>query len=239
MVPPLHDNLLVSYAVDCEARTIRLRARRPHWPNRHDQDRFVLFTGVEGYHFQNDAFGNIVFSLEQVPVDRVLSQFSPEIRESYRQAGAPGPWAADLDTAGAALSAKRIQAFVLSSSYGLSGWVLAKDVSIERDSPIRSEIVLCVLPLIHNWRGGLDVSALVGEVISADARLNTWFAHLKRKEGSNLSVERWLEILAVFEPIEPQCKTAVGKFVQGGDQTDLIESLSEVVAKHNQRPNLP
>src|SRR5262245_9223884 len=92
MVPSLHDNLLVSYAVKCEAGTIRLRARRPHWP-----DRFVLFTGVEGYHFQNDAFGNIVFSLEKVPVDRVLSQFGLEIRESYRQAGAPGPWAADLD----------------------------------------------------------------------------------------------------------------------------------------------
>jgi hypothetical protein len=28
--------------------------------------------------------------------------------------------------------------------------------------------------------GGLDVQAIVGDVISADARLNAWFANLKR-----------------------------------------------------------
>jgi hypothetical protein len=112
-------------------------------------------------------------------------------------------------------------------------------VSVERDTPIRSKIVLCVLPLIHDWRGGLDILALVGDIISADARLNTWFLHLKRKEDSKLTDEKWLEILDVFEPIEAQCKDAVGKFVQGGDRTDLIESLSEVVAKLNQRPHQP
>lgn len=238
MLPSLHDNLLVSYAVDCEGRTIKLRARRPRWPNQYDRDRFVVFTGVEGYHFQNDAFGNIVLSLKQLPVDKLLSQFGHEIRESYRQAGAPGPWAADLDAADAALNAKQVQAFVLSSSYGLSGWLLAKDASIERDSPIRSEIVLCVLPLMHDWRGGLDVQALVGDVISADSRLNVWFADLKAKEGNKLSFEKWLDLSEALEPIEAQCKAAVGKFIQGGDRKELLEALGEVVAKLNHRPTI-
>lgn len=180
----LHDNLLVSYTVDCDGRTIKLRARRPQWPNRFDQDRFVVFTGVEGYNFENDAFGNIILSLDRLPVDELLSRFGPAIGESYRLAGAPGPWAADLNSACEILRSKQAQAFLLSSSYGLSGWVLAKDVSIERDTPLRSEIVRCVLPLIHDWRAGLHVQALVGDVISADSRLNTWATNLKRKQVS-------------------------------------------------------
>ena len=238
MLPSLHDNLLVSYAVDCEGRTIKLRARRPNWPNRYDQDRFVVFTGVEGYHFENDAFGNIILSLERTSVNQLLAQVGPTIQESYRQAGSPGPWAADVNVAAGALEDKQIQAFLLSSSYGLSGWILARDVSIDQDTPVRSEIVLCVLPLIHDWRGGLDVQALVGDVISADSRLNLWFANLKGKEGSNLSDDKWLETLESLETAGTQCKAAVDKFVQGGDRQELLIALRELVEKLNLRPEL-
>jgi hypothetical protein len=46
-------------------------------------------------------------------------------------AGAPGPWAADLASAAQALNAMGIEAFDLSSSYGLSGWILAKEILVE------------------------------------------------------------------------------------------------------------
>jgi hypothetical protein len=175
----LHDNLLVSYAVDCERRTIKLRARRPDWSSRHDRDRLVVFTGVEGYHFENDAFGNIISALEPISVEELLCRFGSAIRESYRLSGAPGPWAAAVGSASEVLAAKQVQGFLLSSSYGLSGWVLAREALIEGDTPLTSEIIRCVLPLIHDWRAGLDVQALVGDVISADSRLNIWFANLK------------------------------------------------------------
>ena len=42
-------------------------------------------------------------------------------------AGTPDSWAADLASAPQALTSKGIQGFILSSSYGLSGWVLAKE----------------------------------------------------------------------------------------------------------------
>jgi hypothetical protein len=125
MLPSLHDNYLVSYAVDCAARRIEIRARRPHSAG--GESRIVVFDGVEAYHFQNDAFGNIIFSLELIGVEHLLSKYRSEIAESYRTAGAPGPWAADLDLASQILKDKGVQGFILSSSYGLSGWVLAKD----------------------------------------------------------------------------------------------------------------
>jgi hypothetical protein len=42
--------------------------------------------------------------------------------------GAP-PWAADLASAAELLAEKGTQGFVLSSSYGLSGWILARKPS--------------------------------------------------------------------------------------------------------------
>ena len=58
MLPSLHDNYLVSYEVSCEARQIKLFARRPT-DGKTDNGRIIVFSGVEGYAFQNDAFGNI------------------------------------------------------------------------------------------------------------------------------------------------------------------------------------
>jgi hypothetical protein len=132
-VPSLHDNFLVSYEVNCEARQIKLHAKvDPRDPAKIQQGpRTIVFNGVEGYQFENDAFGNIIYSLAAVSIEQVLAEYGSGIAESYRMAGAPGPWAADLASAAQVLAAKGVQGFVLSSSYGLSGWVLAKEALVE------------------------------------------------------------------------------------------------------------
>jgi len=129
MVRSVHDNLLVSYEVQCEGRTITLRTeyRQSDKPTEFTN---VIFEGVQGYSFQNDAFGNIIFDLESISVDALLAQFGAEIAESHRMGGSPGPWAASLDSAKMYLSEREIRGFLLSSSYGLSGWILAKEMSL-------------------------------------------------------------------------------------------------------------
>ncbi|MBI3645522.1 MAG: hypothetical protein HY233_06125 [Acidobacteriales bacterium] len=129
MALSIHDNLLVSYEVQCEARTIMLRTEY-RVANKPTEFTNVVFEGVQGYRFQNDAFGNIILGLETVPVEQVLTEYSAEISESYRMAGSPGPWAANLGSAPAYLHAQGVKGFILSSSYGFSGWVLAKEISI-------------------------------------------------------------------------------------------------------------
>ena len=98
MPPSIHDNLLVSYEVQCEARTITLRTEYRE-ANRPTEFTNVIFQGVQGYRFENDAFGNIIFGVETVTVEYLLTEFGAEISESYRMAGSPGPWAADLSSA--------------------------------------------------------------------------------------------------------------------------------------------
>jgi hypothetical protein len=122
----VHDNHLISYEVRCDERTISLRTEyRP-------KQEFVnvIFKGVQGYHFENDAFGNIILDVETVAIDQFLKEHSNEISESYRMAGAHGPWASNLETAPGYLLGQGIQGFILSSSIGLSGWVLAREISI-------------------------------------------------------------------------------------------------------------
>lgn len=124
MLPSFHDCYVVSYEVECEARIITLRIRLA------DKTLCkVTFSGVEGYSFENDAFGNIILDFEQVSVHQLLSEFNSQIAGSYRLSGAPGPWASDLSSAGDVLTRKGVWGFILSSSYGLSGWILASDIT--------------------------------------------------------------------------------------------------------------
>jgi hypothetical protein len=134
VLPSLHDDFLVSYEVNCETRQIKIRAKRdPRIPAVSEErtSRTIVFNGVEGYQFENDNFGNIIFSLEAVSIEQILAGYGSQIAESYRMAGAPNSWAADLSSAPQVLAAKGVQGFVLSSSYGLSGWVLAKEALVE------------------------------------------------------------------------------------------------------------
>ena len=96
MLPSFHDDYLVSYEVNCETRRIKLhvRSRESELANR-----IVVFTGVEGYRFENDAFGNIIFSLELISVEQLMAEYGSDISKSFRMAGAPGPWAVDLAAA--------------------------------------------------------------------------------------------------------------------------------------------
>jgi hypothetical protein len=79
MVRSVHDNYLVSYEVLSEQRKIVLRTE--YRDGREVPEvTSVIFTGVEGYHFELDCFGNILFGVERVPVERILEERADEVR---------------------------------------------------------------------------------------------------------------------------------------------------------------
>jgi hypothetical protein len=129
MLPSFHDDYLVGYEVDCEAREIKLHIKPATWATE-QAGRTVIFTGVEAYHFENDAFGNIIFDLELVAMEAFVSEYRDELAESFRMCGALRTWVSDPDEASRLLSEKGVQAFDLSSSLGLTGWVLAREASV-------------------------------------------------------------------------------------------------------------
>ncbi len=132
-LPSFHDHLIVGYEVDCEAREIKLRIKPPAWDAAQADVTTVVFAGVQGYHFECDAFGNIVLDLESVPMQWFVSQNRSELDEFHRF-GALAVRPADPDAAPGILSDQGLHAFVLSASLGLTGWVLAKEAYVRRDA---------------------------------------------------------------------------------------------------------
>jgi len=81
-LPSFHDDYLVGYKVDCKARVIGLHIMAATLEQ--GTISTVTLAGVEGYRFENDAFGNIILSLEAVTLTQFISDFGSEIRESHR-----------------------------------------------------------------------------------------------------------------------------------------------------------
>lgn len=129
----LHDYHIVSYEVRCLAREIIIHAIYDYAgsPQRRAT---AVFSEVAGYRFWDDAFGNIILDIEKVGADVIISDYGPEIAASYRMSGAHGPWADDISSAVETLEGEGISGFILSSSIGLSAWILAKDYRVEEPS---------------------------------------------------------------------------------------------------------
>jgi hypothetical protein len=120
----VHDNHLYAYVVDCENQRIVLhtvfRDREPH------EFTDVVFHGVCAHHFEQALPGNILFDVEEIDVDVLVRENASLFEASWRYAWPPIEYRGDLATLTAALRGASIRAYSVSSSLGLSGWVLAR-----------------------------------------------------------------------------------------------------------------
>ena len=121
----VHDNILKSYTVDGDAKRIVLCTEYPHDdpPTRTD----VVFTGVVDHYFRNSVFPSIIFEVEAVALRDIIERDKQLIDSDNRIGGWPSFWRETVDEMVLALSNDNIQMFEISSSYGLDGWVAAKD----------------------------------------------------------------------------------------------------------------
>jgi len=118
----VHDNRVISYEVDGENRRIvlhtRFGAREPF------ECTDLVFEGVLAYHLENDNFGNILFGVEEVSVPGLVAG-NAQLFEEGSQYAWPGPWNDSPESSVQYLESRAARAFEISSSYGLSGWVVA------------------------------------------------------------------------------------------------------------------
>ena len=122
-----HDYHIYGYEVDSVDRRVTFRLGWPY--DKNAEKRVILnFFGVFGYELTNDSMTSIVLDFEEIPLRTFLNEYGNDIRESFRQNGAYGPWAADLAKAEVELESQNVKAIVLSSSIGMEGWLLAQAV---------------------------------------------------------------------------------------------------------------
>jgi hypothetical protein len=123
----IHDNFLVSYEVLCKRREIRF-----HTEFRDRRESFertdVIFTGVACYDFEHDShIETIIFDIDEVPPIDIYREHAEQFQSGVRY-GWPGEWGASAELAAAHFQQHGIRGYELSSSCGMSGWVLAQSM---------------------------------------------------------------------------------------------------------------
>ena len=124
-----HDYHLTGYEVDGQLQELRMQLawQYPDDPVPRPSET-VVFKGVEDYFLEHDLGINIVYGVEEVSLSAHLEACAAQFHESSKL-GWPRFWRGDVSKTMEYLGAKGTKCFALSSSYGLSGWVVAKGVS--------------------------------------------------------------------------------------------------------------
>ena len=125
--PSVHDNLLLGYEVRCSETEVRLRTEYADQepPERTD----VLFSGVLAYHFEHALMNTILFDIDEASLERVYEQYTEVFRGGKNYGWPIASYSGPEDLA-ARLRAQGVRAYVVSSSYGMSGFVLAEAMAV-------------------------------------------------------------------------------------------------------------
>ena len=132
-----HDFHIVGYAASGTLRRLTFELEWPYNSAAPAPVGQLAFQGVESYFLEHDLGGNIVYSFAEVPLREFLEQWQSKFEQECRW-GWPKFWRTTphppqpvqqvLEEAFAYLSSKDIKCVELSSSHGLSGWVLASAI---------------------------------------------------------------------------------------------------------------
>ena len=128
-MPPelsVHDNSVVAYEVLAKEKKIVLHTECLDRESHEFTD--IVFEEVLAYDFENDLFGTIIFDVKEVDLSVLLKEKAAMFEGGWRY-GWPRGWERDKEDIEVFVRRLEMRAFELSSSYGMSGWVLARRMS--------------------------------------------------------------------------------------------------------------
>lgn len=132
----VHDNRLLSYAVNCREREIVLHTafldREPH------EYTDVIFSGVAAYRFEGDNFSTIIFDVSEVGLEDIYARHQ-DVFADAKNYGWPMPYDSAEELL-RGLRAENVKGYVINSSYGLDGWVWARGMTLKSRSDAEAEI---------------------------------------------------------------------------------------------------
>lgn len=123
MTLDVHDSLMTGYTVDGETKTIVLHTR-PH-PGGGVAVIDVIFRGVVAYHFEGDCLQNIVDTVEEVSIGRIIGDGAAFAAGRYGW-----QWDSRREDAAAFLARVGARAYEIICSYGMYGWVAAASMGL-------------------------------------------------------------------------------------------------------------
>jgi hypothetical protein len=133
----VHDNILYGYVVvsdQDQSRSYTITLYTEFLDRLPIEYTDIVFTGVVAHHFENELPNSILFDVEEADLGRVYED-DQELFERLKNYGWPPYAYTTVDELVATLKAEQIKAFAISASYGLDGWVWAKQMTkVRRDS---------------------------------------------------------------------------------------------------------
>jgi hypothetical protein len=121
-----HDYHFTGYSVEGTKRQITIDVWWPYESSIDIKRASVVFSEVEGYFFGHDLGQNILYSISEEPLEAFLSRNAKRFEEEQKW-GWPLFWRGSIGQTLDHLRGKA-KCFEISSSYGLSGWVMASKV---------------------------------------------------------------------------------------------------------------
>lgn len=118
----LHDNRVLRYCADFEAHTLRMDTRTEAGENVS-----VHFTGLLAHWFENVIQDNILFDMDEITADVFFEQYK-EMLDRTVSYGFPA--CCSIEELRERMDREHIRIFVIASSLGLCGFVLAQEVKI-------------------------------------------------------------------------------------------------------------
>ena len=118
----LHDNRVLRYCTDFEAHTLHMDTRTEAGENVS-----VHFTGLLAHWFENVIQDNILFGMDEITADVFFKQYK-EMLDRTVSYGFPA--CCSIEELRERMEREHIRVFVIDSSLGLCGFVLAQEVEI-------------------------------------------------------------------------------------------------------------
>ena len=120
----VHDNEILSYYVDICNKTLQISTKYC------DKEKtLITFTGFIAHRFENVTYSNIILGITQVHIDYFINENMDMLNDGLRYAFPI--FARNCEELRAYLKENEQKVFEISSSSGLSGFVIAKEISIE------------------------------------------------------------------------------------------------------------
>ena len=118
----LHDNRVLRCCADFEAHTLHLDTRTET-----GEVVSVHFTGLLAHWFENMVQDNILFGMDEITIDGFFEQYR-ELLDGTIPYGFPA--CCGIEELRERMEREKIRVFVIDSSLGLCGFVLAQEVEI-------------------------------------------------------------------------------------------------------------
>jgi len=123
----VHDNFVLSYTVDCRER--RITFRTAYLDGEKNEYTDIIFSGVTAYHFERDNLGSILFDVEKVSPERVYADYCDVFERNKNYGWLKIRYDTEVELM-AALKAQAVKGFLIWSSYGMTGFVLAQEMRL-------------------------------------------------------------------------------------------------------------